>query len=845
MFNMKKICLLLLVIFFYMIAFSIPGKKKKKQEIPKKSIVVNKIEDDPKVYKPCKTKYFDLLNTNLEIIPNFSNSTIDGIATLQLTPFSKSQDSLVLDAKGMRINSVEVINKGKKTSTKFFYTPYLLSIYFDQTIDIKDTILVVIDYLAEPYLWSEKGLKTPKERGAYFIDPLEKNPYKYTQLWTQGETEYNSCWFPTIEAMDEKFSQNIKITVDNKFKTLSNGLLIKSEVNSDGTRSDYWQQLLPHSAYLAFMAVAEYEKVIDKPWNGKEISYYTFPPYQAFAKDVFGNTSEMMAYFSDILHVPFPWDKYAQVVANDYTSGAMENTSAVILYEPLFADRKNIKDGDFDEIIAHELFHQWFGDLVTAESWANLSLNESFATYSEYLWFDYKYGRMEADYHGQVDLKNYFKEAKSKKEPIINFYYDNFDDIFDSHRYEKGGRVIQMLRDYLGDTVFFKGLTIYLNDNKYKSVEIHQLRLAMETASGEDLNWFFNQWWLSKGHPKVSIKRNYNEQTKNVSIQIQQLQDGENEPIFRLPIAIDIYYENSKTSQLVWMDKQNQTFNIACTERPKLVNIDATKHLLWEKEEALSVNEQIFKYYNCPLYLDKKEALVALENNQEGNIYVKNLFKDAILSSMNTDLCNTSIQNIQLDLKKDSDIVNHLRAMALDIHLEPKVRISALNKIFSIKNDVKMLDQIIESDSSYKVQAEAIKLYSKINLPKTLLLSNAFREVNSKPLWDVLMPLYATNFSADYNVFFQKMLWVYRGYNSGKMLTYYFDFYSKIDINTFENNLPVLRDVINYEENQGLIGEIKYGISSLKTNWKLLLLVKEDAVIKQKLKGLEAYFPEL
>jgi aminopeptidase N len=845
---MKRNVLLLLLFSASIVAFSGPVKKKKNQQpkvytdFPKDELQISEKKTE---YKGSYTKTFDILKTDIDIVPIFENSTVEGTAKLLLTPYSRPQQTLILDTKGLRIIAVELTQKQKTYKPKFNFTDYKLNIELSEIVNVKDTISVTIKYVAEPYLWDEKGLPVPKERGVYFIDPLDKNPYKYTQLWTQGETEYNSTWFPTIEAMDEKFPQSIKITVDNKFKTLSNGLLIKSIILENGKRTDYWEQKLPHSPYLAFFTVGEYEKVIDKSWNGKEISYYTFPPFGEFAKDVFGNTGEMITFFSNILQTPYPWDKYSQVVSYDYTAGAMENTTASIFYDPLFADRKNLKDQNFDYIIAHELFHQWFGDLVTAESWANLTLNESFANYGEYLWNVYKYGQIEADYYGQKDLIAYLKESLSKKEAIVNFYFENFDDIFDRHRYEKGSIVVKMLRDYLGDSIFFNGLKLYLSQNQFDAAEIHHFRLAMEKASGEDLNWFFNQWWLSKGHPKVVIEKKYNELSKSVEITIQQTQPTNEEPIFRIPIKIDIYTEKEKKTHAIWLDKSKQTFYLPSEEQPKLVNVDADKHILWEKEETLTLDENLYKYFNCPLYLDKKEALIALQGFQQKNEKVSSMYFDAMQKDRFFDLKKTAIDLMEIEAPEDSLVILHLKSIAIDIHEEPKVRISALNKYWKYDKNTEMLNTILENDSSYSVQAEALKLYSTIDKKYTLATAKHFETTNSKPLYNVLLKLYSTNPNADQLQFMQKMLWIYRGSGRTQMLSYYFDWLIKIDYNTFENSLQTLQDVINYEENQDYIGDIKYAISSLKKEWKSSLMSNENIELSKKLKGFESYFSGL
>src|SRR5690606_29186550 len=197
-------------------------------------------------------------------------------------------------------------------------------------------------------------------------------------------------------------------------------------------------------------------------------------------------------FFSEKLGVEYPWDKYHQIVVRDYVSGAMENTGAVIFGDFVYKNKRELLDANDQSIIAHELFHHWFGDLVTAESWSNLTLNESFANYSQYLWDEHRFGLDEADYQAEGEADGYYQTGQSQGyHDLVWFDYDNKEQMFDGHSYNKGGRILHMLRNYIGDDAFFKALNIYLTQNKFKAAEFHQLRLAFEEVTGEDLNWFF------------------------------------------------------------------------------------------------------------------------------------------------------------------------------------------------------------------------------------------------------------------------------------------------------------------------------------------------------------------
>ena len=214
------------------------------------------------------------------------------------------------------------------------------------------------------------------------------------------------------------------ITVEDRFKTLSNGLLENSTKNADGTRTDYWVMNKPHAPYLFMMAIGEFAVVKDD-WNGMLLEYYVEPAYEKDAKMIFNYTDEMLTFFSDRLGVKYPWPKYAQVVVRDYVSGAMENTTGVIFGDFVQQTTRELIDGHKgnERIVAHELIHHWFGDLVTCESWSNLPLNEAFANYGEYLWFEHKYGKDAADLHRYQETQGYFAQANSVQHPLIDFHY--------------------------------------------------------------------------------------------------------------------------------------------------------------------------------------------------------------------------------------------------------------------------------------------------------------------------------------------------------------------------------------------------------------------------------------
>ena len=411
------------------------------------------------------------------------------------------------------------------------------------------------------------------------------------------------------------------MTVPDKFVTLSNGTLISQTKNANGTRTDYWKMDQKHAPYLVFMGVGEFNVTKDS-WNGIEVNYYVEPEFATEAKAIFGNTPEMITFFSNLTGIPYPWDKYSQIVVRDYVSGAMENTTAVVHAED--AQQKMgqlIDNNEWESTIAHELFHHWFGDLVTAESWSNLTVNESFATYSVYLWFAHKYGKDKADANMYSDIQTYMT-SQSEDKDLVRFYYLDKEDMFDTVSYHKGNAILNMLRDVLGDEAFFQGMNEYLTEHKYGTAEAQDLRLAFEKVSGKDLNWFFNQWYYGNGHIKMNVTYDYNTINKTVTVNINQKGN-----VFKFPLSIDIYEESGKTSQNVWVDNAQNSFTFQFNKLPKLINIDAKHVLLAEITDKKTLNEYIFQFNNAPHYLDRRLSLEEIAKNQSNKEAFNTLIK--------------------------------------------------------------------------------------------------------------------------------------------------------------------------------------------------------------------------
>ena len=778
--------------------------------LPEQTIVMedpNKIPVRP-VYNASNTKEFDLVHTKLDVRFNWEKAHLYGKAELTLTPYFYDQTQLVLNARGMDLHKIQLITMGEDslpvfTDLKYEYDSLLITIDLAKTYTRKDTIALYIDYTSRPNDLKEGGSDAiSSDKGLYFINEKGEDKDKPMQIWTQGETESNSAWFPTIDSPNQKTTEEIAITVDNKYKTLSNGIMSHSEDNGDGTRTDFWEMDMPHAPYLFMMTVGEFSLTKDT-WRDIEVNYYVEEEYAAYAKDIFGHTPEMLEFFSNKLGVDYPWQKYSQVIVRDYVSGAMENTSAVIFGEFTHQTKREMIDGSSSEdVISHELFHHWFGDLVTCESWANLPLNESFATYGEVLWREHKYGDDKAAEGLQNDMNSYLGQAKrSGKKNMIRFGYDSREDMFDGHSYQKGGRILHMLRKYIGDDAFFTSLKTYLNENEYTDVEMHQLRLACEKVTGEDLNWFFNQWFYAAGHPELDINYYYDDSLKIQTVTVEQMQDLKIGPLYKLPFKIDLYVDGKVETKEVVADKLMNVFKFEVSAKPDLVNVDADKALLCEKvDHQEAISNWAFMYNHAPRYLDRFEAIQKLSKSDD------DIALEAMVNALSDTypyLRRTAIKGIKKAAKKNEEMI---KTKLLDLaknDSDSKVRgdaISALAKYY--KEDEKVKGVLVSgvSEESYYVIGKSLAGLSKVSYEDAMKFAKSLEGDENGRIINAVCAIYAEHGTAEQHPFFIKTTAEMDGYEKYGAVSNYGKYLKKQNNTVIKEALPTLTDIAKNEE---------------------------------------------
>ena len=722
------------------------------------------------VFRGSAERTVDIIHTALDLSFDWEKQHVLGKAEITVRPYFYDTDMISLDAVGFDIHHI----KSNGRDLKYDYDGADIKIDLGRKYSRDNLIILDIHYTAKPEETpAGSSAAITSEKGLFFINPLNTDPDKPQQIWTQGETENNSRWFPTVDKPNERCTQEIKLTVQDKYATLSNGKLMSSTKNADGTRTDYWKQDKPHAPYLFMVGVGEFA-VITETWNGKDVMYYVEPEYEADAKAIFNHTPEMLSFFSDKLNYPFPWDKYAQIVVKDFVSGAMENTGAVTFGDFVQNHKKQLVDNDNDLIVAHEMFHHWFGDLVTCESWANLTMNEGFANYSEYLWYEHKYGKDRADHHRQNEIYGYLGSTqRGGAHPLIHYQYEDKEEMFDAHSYNKGGLVLHMLRHYVGDDAFFASLHKYLKDNEYTEVEADELRLAFEDITGKDLIWFFDQWYFSAGHPELYVIYEVDKENNMLNISVEQTQDAEKfPPIFILPTTVAIYDMMGKSTRHdITINQRKQNFSLPIKRDFAWASIDADDVLLAEIINNKTPEIYGHQFLSSPNYREQILALTEVKELATANVLYEeglkndyhNIRRKALMELNRDEKYRGQIEEM---MRKDAH--SNVRAAAIQYLSELTPEASAIPGI------VKEMKGLIKNDVSYRPanaalkyiytidNAEGIKLTKELSNHKDNAFAGTITDIYIESNDDQYLPLLLEQFDNAKGVEFyfasQKML---------------------------------------------------------------------------------------
>lgn len=675
------------------------------QAVTVKPPIVNK---DPFV---VDNKQIDILHADISLALNWAKHECNGVETLYVKPYFYPVDSVVLDAKGMILHEISMMDQSHQSIAHLVtYNQDKIAIALEHQFTRDDTIQIIIKYTARPdYIAHEKGKAIQDNKGLYFINTLQKEPNKPIQCWTQGEPEATSCWLPTIDRMDEKFTSTLTLQVRSDLTTLSNGKKVSSTIDAT-SKIEKWVNELPMPAYLLMFVVGEFE-IFHDTTSTYPVAYYLEKQYAPFAQQIFKYTPEMIDFFESKLGVPYPWAKYDQIVVRDYVSGAMENTSATLHGDFVQKNSRELVDDTNDDIIAHELFHQWFGDLVTANSWSQLVLQEGFATFGEQLWITYKYGKDAGIEKKRARNERYVKYVKNNEDlPLVHANYRHPDDMFSIITYQKGASVINLLRTKIGDEAFYKGLQQYLQQFQFGNADIRDFQKVMEQVSGLNLSQFFTTWFLQGGHPIVDVHYYYNDTTKLLEVSVLQNQTT---PAMQFPLTFLVKHGTKTKTYTFEIDKRKEIFYVRALDPENstmpYVTVDPEGDFVGELHQHTSLGQQLYTYQFATTYLEKYQSLQSLAGFQMQSDTVFNV----LLSAIND--INPNIRLHALRLINWSRPTAFTQAKDLLLYMAEKdpsadVRAAVIKLIAQQKDPLQMsVLQHALQDSSYTVVAEAVE----------------------------------------------------------------------------------------------------------------------------------------
>lgn len=654
----------------------------------------------------------EMVNTKLAIKPDLINRQLYGDATLTLQPHLQATDSLLLDAKGMSIERVDMIEKSRQWGLRYSYDGMVLRVKLDRRYEAGERYTIFIKYISKPDELNkvEKG-DIEWAKGIYFVKPKNADSKESIGFWTQGETSCNSVWFPCIDQPNQKSTEEIDLTVPAKFVTLSNGVLFKQVVHEDHTRTDSWKLDLPHAPYLFFIGMGEYA-IINDYYKKTEVSYYVEKDFAPLARKTFGHTPEMMEFFSRITGVEYPWPKYSQIVIRSFNIG-MENTTATTLDHYVEQDDGDLAAGVYlwEQIICHELFHHWFGDLVTPENWGQLCLSESFANYGETLWLRYKFGKDAADETNWREMTTYLADPQNAKKPLVRPSSVKETDMFDRVSYSKGGRILQMLRSYVGDSAFFKSLKAYMESKRFGTANAEDLRRAFEAVTGTDLQWFWRQWFYGRGHPKLDISYGYDEGSKKAMVYLKQTQ---NDSAFKFPLTIDVYQGKKPVRYSKMVSKVSDTLFFPVESSPELIDVDPDRELICERTDHKTEANIIYQYEVTGSYFNRREAIDYFSKMQDDTVAVK-----ILLSALRDPVYGLRHHTLNVLDKRNSDLLRKAEPILIDLaHNDSTglVRAKAIEILgLQLKKEYLGLFMKALDDPAYVVRGTALLALSRID----------------------------------------------------------------------------------------------------------------------------------
>jgi aminopeptidase N len=655
---------------------------------------------------------FHALHYRLEVSLDHRGKKVTGNVSIRLTPLAAEIDSLVLDAAAMDIRGVRLAG-GRPL--EFHETSPWLSIRLDRTYAFGETLSVSVDYSCSP------------RKGLYFIY-ADSGGGRHDQIWSQGEDMDNHYWFPCYDYPNDKATSEVIGTVESDWTLLSNGRLVSEQVDrKKGTRTFHWVESKPHSSYLIMVAAGKYA-VLKGASRGIPLAYYMYPEDTAKAAESFGRTPAMIQFFESKTGVPYPWEKFDQIIIDDFMWGGMENTTAVTLNDACVVDRRAALDFPSDPVVAHELAHMWFGDLVTARDWTHLWLNEGFATYCENLWTEHEKGGDDFEYEMiQASLAVRGNDRALGRRPIVSH------DSYPANLYARGAWVLHMLRNLVGEAPFWAGIHHYLTQYRFACAETDEFRFAMEDATGQNLDWFFREWIYGAGFPVLKVTKVWDDASRTLRLTVTQTQQIDSlTGYFRFPLLVECTSDSGKTTQTLWMDGKEETFSLHLAAPPRMVIADKGCRLLKELQFKKTEEEYLYQLEHAAGVADRITAARALPESGTDT-----LARNALVRAAATDPFWGVREAALTALGEFTD--DSLESVYIRATRDPRsfVRHTAVARLGAFKGPAiaARLDSIARNDSSYRVASTALRELTRADTARAfaaareLLSHDSYRDI--------------------------------------------------------------------------------------------------------------------
>ena len=516
-----------------------------------------------------RTSNYDVQHYVIRVSFDRAAKKVFGDTTIQLRPLKNGFGLVELDAADLNFEKITI--DGNDTPLKFKTSGEKVVVTLDKAYNSGDLVSIRFKYTT-----------TAPKKGVYFVPEKKINGILFNpaQIWTQGEADEAHHWFPSFDFPSDKATTEEFITVQKGETAIGNGILKETTENSDGTETFRYDMPIPHSTYLVSFVVGNYVRASDT-YKEIPLGFYVYPGRESIVKPAFSRTKDMMKAYEELTGVDFPYNKYDQTIVANFQFGGMENITATTMADTeIFLASFDFARGNIEDLVSHELSHSWFGDLVTCKNWAELWLNEGFATFMEAAFREKAYGRQSYIRKVVADAEIFMTDdaTNPKKNGLFNQNAGNVAALFDRPAtiYNKGGAILHTLREEIGNEAFWKAINIYLNRHKLGNVESTDLRKAMEEASGRDLGWFFDQWVYHGGHPKLDVKQVWNERSKTLRLTVTQTQKADKliPAAFRLPMDIEIDTASDKITEKIDVKDRVDSFSFKLASKPTSVKFD-------------------------------------------------------------------------------------------------------------------------------------------------------------------------------------------------------------------------------------------------------------------------------